>query len=722
MGKGGKKYTIGYRYFVGMHMVCCHGPVDAVLKIRAGDEDIHATAVNASGSLYINKPNIFGGEKKEGGIQGYVDVAFGEATQTANPYLAARLGADRTPGYRGVLSFILRQVYVAAMNPYIKPWSFYVRRTAGAAIGTDMNPAAIIEECLTNGEWGMGYPSGDLDGASFAAARTALAAEGLGLSLLWDRSATIEDFIAEVLRHIEGVLFTDIFTGKFVLRLVRQDYAPAQLPVLDASNLIEVQSYARRSQAELVNTLILNYTDGPTNQEQAITLHNMGLLQAQGQIIAHEVTYPGVTNGQVANMLAARDLRNLSAELSTLVATGNRSLIGLRLGDAFRFRWPEYGVTDEILRVSKIDYGDLTDGRITIHATQDIHGVAVASYAAPPATGWVNPVSLPAAAPYRRLFEAPYWDLVQVFGESPTVWAELDALLGRLRLCAAKPSSDALNYILKTTSGGAFADHGSGEFTPTAQLAEAIGKTVVGVTLYGGLDLDLVEPGSYALLGDELVEIVALNTATETATLKRGVLDTVPAAHAAGARLWFAGHWAASDEVDYYQPEAVQTKALTVTSRGTLAEASAPADSLAFAARMIRPYPPGRFRINGAVYPATISGALSMAWAHRHRLQQTAYFVAQDETDIGPEPGTTYRLRIYGENNTLLRTVSGIAGTAYGYAMADEIADSGLGRPNERLRVLLDSQRDGFHSWQAQEHTLEECRGYGMFYGAYYGE
>ena len=50
------------------------------------------------------------------------------------------------------------------------------------------------------------------------------------------------------------------------------------------------------------------------------------------------------------------------------------------------------------------------------------------------------------------------------------------------------------------------------------------------------------------------------------------------------------------------------------------------------------------------------------------------------------------------------------------------ITESGLNRPNEKLTVKIEAVRDGYTSWQSQEIAIPECRGYGMFYGATYGE
>ena len=137
-----------------------------------------------------------------GGIAGSVDVAFGEPTQAPNDYLQAKIGTPQ-PAYRGVLGLVLRQIYLAANNPYVKPWAVRVKRcfrdwyAAKAEIAGAANPAHILYECLTNAAWGMGYPIASIDGASFQAAADTLAAEGFGLNLLWLQQSKIEQFVGD---------------------------------------------------------------------------------------------------------------------------------------------------------------------------------------------------------------------------------------------------------------------------------------------------------------------------------------------------------------------------------------------------------------------------------------------------------------------------------------------------------------------------------------------
>jgi hypothetical protein len=100
-------------------------------------------------------------------------------------------------------------------------------------------------------------------------------------------------------------------------------------------------------------------------------------------------------------------------------------------------------------------------------------------------------------------------------------------------------------------------------------------------------------------------------------------------------------------------------------------------------------------------YPASASGDLTITWAHRDRTLQTAYLVEQNEANIGPEPGTTYTVRIYNAQTggSLIRTYFGIAGTIQTYTEAQAATDNGGSKP-ANISIEIESVRDGHTSWQ----------------------
>jgi hypothetical protein len=126
MGKGSKP-TIGYWYRVLFHAGLGTGPIDAFLEFRGGDQTAWSGELTASGSLSINAPYLWGGEKDQGGIVGDVDVLFGEASQVPNTYLQSMLGSQ-VPAWRGLSTLVFKGGRYGAMNPYPQKPGFKFRK------------------------------------------------------------------------------------------------------------------------------------------------------------------------------------------------------------------------------------------------------------------------------------------------------------------------------------------------------------------------------------------------------------------------------------------------------------------------------------------------------------------------------------------------------------------------------------------------------------------
>ncbi|SFL64072.1 hypothetical protein SAMN04244574_04805, partial [Azotobacter beijerinckii] len=260
----------------------------------------------------------------------------------------------------------------------------------------------------------------------------------------------------------------------------------------------------------------------------------------------------------------------------------------------------------------------------------------------------------------------------------------------------------SLSYALEARVGAAaFAERDdSGSFCPSGLLVSALGPQDTAFVLTAGTDLDFVEVGGAALLDDEIVRIDAFDPATLSGTLARGCVDTVPASHAAGARLWFLDDETAVDPTEYAPSVTVQARLLTQTSEGQLDPALAAVDSLVTAQRQGRPYPPGLFRIGGTSYPASVTGDVVLSWAHRDRRLQADQLIDTAQGSIGPESGTTYSARLLrADTQAVLVSQTGIAGTTATLSttyVGDVIAE-------------LWSVRDGLDSHQRWRHTFSHA-------------
>lgn len=595
---------------------------------------------------------------------------------------------------------------------YINKFETQVTVTEGQA---DMNPAHIIRECLTDRDWGMGYADSDIDDAAFAAAADALHAETFGISIVWDRQSTIEAFIEQILRHIDAALYVDRRTGKFVLKLIRNDYTVGTLLTLDESNIERVEGLGRPAFGELINSVSVAYWDAETGNDAAITLDDTALVQMQGGVINTTAQYPGITSRTLAARVAQRDLRTLSQPLLSCTIYATRAAAVLDIGDVFVLNWPSAGISATVMRVTGLALGDGRNNRVRITCTQDAFALPSQAVIAPPADEWVSPVEAPLAATHRAVQEAPYYELVQLIGQldaDTRLAANPDA--GWLMVSAARPQDSAINAVVSVDAGAGFEQAAPLDFAPWAQLVADIGRADTAITVESGIDLAAITLGTHAQIGAELVRIDAIDLDTGAITIGRGVLDTVPQPHSAGDGVLFWDAYAVSDEVEYVAAESVSVKVQPATSAGLLAIDAAPTDVAVMDRRARRPYPPANLRIGGVLMPSTIGAAAGLGlieWSHRDRTQQTSGTLADTTAgNIGPEAGTTYTLRIYDELDVMGFELTGITGTSHTYTESDELADmpqdDGLGgaRLNTQLRIELFAVRDGLESWQ--KHNL----------------
>ena len=115
------------KYYATVEQVICMSPVDAIVEVEINDEKAYTDPITESKTFYIDKPSLFGGDKSEGGVQGWCEARFGEPWQGKSSYLAEKI-SDVLSATRGVLSVVAKDFYLGN-NPYPKPWNFRVKST-----------------------------------------------------------------------------------------------------------------------------------------------------------------------------------------------------------------------------------------------------------------------------------------------------------------------------------------------------------------------------------------------------------------------------------------------------------------------------------------------------------------------------------------------------------------------------------------------------------------
>lgn len=175
MGGSSKSSHAGWRYFFGIHMGIGRGPLDAFHEIRVGDRRAWIGNVASNQTIQISAPNLFGGEDKEGGIEGPLEILMGEPDQVASTGLLAMLGGP-LPGFRGMATAFFNGL-ISMNNPYPKPWKFRISRIFKGWDGEVFAP----DYAAIGGIGGGGPPSGVLAVASL---RESLSLDGQNPALV----------------------------------------------------------------------------------------------------------------------------------------------------------------------------------------------------------------------------------------------------------------------------------------------------------------------------------------------------------------------------------------------------------------------------------------------------------------------------------------------------------------------------------------------------------
>ncbi|KUI88598.1 hypothetical protein ASV59_15910, partial [Pseudomonas aeruginosa 0C2E] len=555
MGAKPKAQIVAWRYYFDIHFALGK-KVDEVCAIRASGKTAWKGSITSNGQIRINAPELFGGDKGEGGLDGTLDVLFGDEDQGVLPRLAAMLGG-LVPAFRGI-STCFYSGLVTSVNPYPKKWEILRRGGNRLWDGNPwypekqfiwladgqikaMNPAHILYLVYTGRDF-RGLARTRMDEASWRAAADTLYAEGVGLCFEWTRSDSFKNFCETVKSHIGGEVYPNRQTGQISIRLLRDDYNVADLPLFDEdSGLLEITQEKTSSTSLAPSQLIVKYIDQIDGEQRQVIITNNAVAASQGRRSSEEIEFIGAPTGELAGRFGEREMRLKTAGLKRYKAIFDRRARSLNPGQPFRIRSTRRGIPETVVRVGRIEDNFLGDGKIALTVVQDQFNLPATTGVAPPPPGWIPPDRTPRAVTVRRLIEAPYRELAGVI--DPANLQLLDVSASYLAALAEAPTSLSQSYTLtdRVGSSGAFVDRGTGDWCPTgllaAELPLAAGPSVV--TLTNASRLEDVTVGQAAVVDDEIVRVDAVNYVSGTVTLARGCADTVPAKHLAGARVWF---------------------------------------------------------------------------------------------------------------------------------------------------------------------------------------
>jgi hypothetical protein len=350
-----------------------------------------------------NQLVILGDDSPSTYLGKHMTVTTSDFSETYRDY-SGTIPPEQVPAYRGLLSAFLFHLgdtsdlrqYCCLGGPSMPSPSFEVSSNAtshallgpyATIFGIDANPAVAIFDLLTGRIGKLGIPESNIDVDSFVTAAQDLNAEHHGYSRSFENGETAEEMLEEILTQIHAVLFEDRATGKLVLRLIRPNYDPSALLVLNKNNC-EKFDLESVGWSDLPNKVRVTYASRAKDYEQdSVAAQSLASIVAEGRVREEVIDYPGVATAAHAGELAERDLADLSRPLMAATALVNREFFRVEPGQPIMVVMSDPDISSIVFRVISIDLGTLEQGAIRLGLVQDSAYVHRLSTPLPPDFG-----------------------------------------------------------------------------------------------------------------------------------------------------------------------------------------------------------------------------------------------------------------------------------------------------------------------------------------------
>ena len=762
-------------HYMSIHVgVCAAGPGLELLNIKVGGKIAWRGNAKKNRVFDIVKPNLFGGNKKEGGVRGLAWWLNGNEKQVLPGPLWSRLGLTATtcPGFRGLASIFFtgyvhdtmegteffwadtpetpttpptttgiltsllggllgspaangrqRGFGWTANNPYMKEISVRVRRApqglnpsialirvaddSGGRAQYGANPAHIVFEAMINQDWGMGEGFGAFDIGSFEQCAQTLYDEKFALNMMWTRQGKIEDFIKEVLDHIQGALFVNPATGKHTMKLLRAVDPDIPVPRVDPDNAV-LTGFKMMLWGDISNEITVTWTNPESGKEETVTAQDLAAISMQGaQPASDSRNYYAIASQDLAISVAERDLAAVVHPIATCEAEVSKAFWKTVIYDVVELSWPERGIDSAFFRVSSVTAGT-SNNTVKLSLYDDIFSLDRASYLTSAGSEWVNPSLPPEPLVYFQTGTAPAFMTAAALGLTDPGDLPYPEAISAITI--GPDSADDVNYELmgySPTVAGEIVSQSFGDRTLRGTWATDIVlplESVSTIATMPGYLGNAPEVGQFVLIGmvaDEATEIAAVRSVSEAGfLLDRGLLDTTPKEWPVGTRIW-------AIPSDTQVPDATRRAAyetasyhfLTRTSVGLLEMEDAPQVDILLSERPHLPNRPANVAINGVMFGAADFGTSETAlvtWSRRNRLNESTQAMRWTDGDMAAEPGQTTRLYLMQADRTPIGVINGATGTTQTITRSDL-----AGNVTAIVRVV--SVRDGLESLQGHE-------------------
>ncbi len=722
--KGSKEK--GYRYFLTWAMKICIGPVDELYAIFDGQDKLWSGSITPPTSGGVITLSLLELQKKKS--KGLVHFYFGTEDQQPNSVIGQYLDdpALNTPNRR--FCWVLFEDCYLGRSNRLKGYKFLVRRTpdlpeltgTGAVRVFNYNPAHAVWYILTQL---LKIPSSLLNTASFNTVASTLTDEELGISILIYQKGAAYSYIANILKHIDGVLYYNS-AGELCIKLRRKDQDFSNLPVVNTDRILKQIVMQKNSWLTTINKIDYSYKrlikgrDRPSTfshvfmdlvwvvwdpvlqkfveaelipstkaynfKTESSFIEDIGNQKTIGRVTTESVKYPLFNMPENVEWAADRVLRKRSYPLAGFSLVLNRNFYNLRPGSLFVLNYPKYNIESMVCRVLELTEGSEDLENITVSAVEDFEYISN--------TTWIPlAIGVGAAIPSdvvaltnHAVIELPYEILVDQIA---------------IGFLCPKPNQYYQGFVIHmSTDGSAYYEiaersqyvaYGTLVYDYSADtyiIDDTIGFTIdfsnADVLLINSITRDiLLTKENYALLGDELITFQTITLISgfryNITGVYRGRFDTKRKAHAAGELFYFLGTQNLSlihSEITGGATRYFKLVPWSDTDEGSIDDASA--ISITPSYRAETPYTPSNFQANdmGSFRP-TYSTDIALSWAPRVR-GAGAGTASYETTDSAPTYEGFFQIEVW-VSGVLVRTVTGINAMSWTYTSSMNTTDNG---------------------------------------------
>lgn len=552
-------------YDLDVHLSVCLGP------------DVHLL------SVYEDNERVWDGHTS--GARTPIDTISGKLIEKLvfydgrnNQVLGAEIAGINPPNYVGIAMVICLAINNTDTFPQL---SFEVARypdhlNLGPGVNHnddyDVNPMTAAYDIITN-PWGGGAVStGRIDEVSFTAAAVRLAEEGIFISIINQNPGTTPRQILDMIEdQIFGYIFEDPEDGLIKCRLIRWDLYDFDNAIrINESNISELRDLSKGSWVGAATKSVASFTSRENNYSEDIVMAQSPMVAGDTKSVEPaRYSYPMAMTSEVAAKCLARDMIIFNQPTWSCEVQSNRVLANALPGDLVLLSWEEYQLEDIPFYVNK--RSDVAgDVAIVTTLSELINFRDTVLFAFPETSLFDPPNTEPTSPISAQVISAPYWIQTRIYDDElynkkidictpiylvepfNSIQTAFDVRMLNFPDQASPPVGEqpVVNRAALYSSVGQLADpitsldgFANGimaSLTISGVLRETYMKTVG----HGG-----VRRGEIFMFVDD--EIMAFEMCDnlgagvwELTNIHRGLLDTAPADHAAGTKIYITnGNW-----------------------------------------------------------------------------------------------------------------------------------------------------------------------------------